>query len=397
MSDREGRKSVGLGVVLTIGGKNQESTRYGGLHELADPGSQSLGCQSLGSQSQGSQSFDPQSLDSEIFETPSFLDVPLECVEIAGRSVLERLIERFVAIDVKAISVLVEATALTRLPQFRSAYGNVTVRVVGDLDSAINQELISFSQEGITHAFVNSANAYVETDLLDLFCFHRESRQPLTRTFDRDAPLDLWVVDCSKLQGSELNSSRNRAAEGGAPNYFIREYVNRLLHPRDLRRLATDILRRKCETGPCGKQTRPGVWIDQGGEVHRRARIVAPAYIGCESKVRADVLVTRFSDIERDCCVDSGTVIEDSSILANTTVGICLDLCHAVASGNQLWNLERDVAVELLDPKVMRFTTAPRRHVAAFNKPIEVPDDTAFSRKPTMPDTWQFGNNFSQE
>ena len=92
-------------------------------------------------------------------------------------------------------------------------------------------------------------------------------------------------------------------------------------------------------------------------------------------------------------------MIEDSSILANTTVGICLDLCHAVASGNQLWNLERDVAVEIVDPKVMRFTTAPRRHVAhsVSNERIEVPEQAVVSQKPTMPDTWQFGNNFSQE
>jgi hypothetical protein len=93
-------------------------------------------------------------------------------------------------------------------------------------------------------------------------------------------------------------------------------------------------------------------------------------------------------------------VIEDSSILANTTVGICLDLCHAVASGNQLWNLERDVAVEIVDTKVMRFSTAPRRHAAhtvSSNEPIEVPQDAVVSQKPTMPDTWQFGNNFSQE
>ena len=94
-------------------------------------------------------------------------------------------------------------------------------------------------------------------------------------------------------------------------------------------------------------------------------------------------------------------MVEDCSILANTTVGICLDLCHAVASGNQLWNLERDVAVEIVDPKVMRFTTAPRRHVAHtvtyINEPIEIPQDAVVSQTPTMPDTWQFGNNFSQE
>ena len=368
---REGRKSVGLGVVLTISGKNQDWAQGAvGSAELA--GSDWLG----------------------------FLDSPLELIELVGSSVLERLIERFVAIEVQCISVLAEASSLTRMPLFRAAFGNVTVKAVKDLDSGISQELALFSQKGITHAFVNSANAYTETDLLDLFCFHRESRQPITRTFDNEGPLDLWVLDCSKLHRVEFETSLNHVGQNGAPKYFIREYVNRLLSPRDVRRLAADILRRSCETAPCGKQVRPGVWIDQGGEVHRRARIVAPAYIGCGSKIRADALVTRFSDIERDCCVDSGTVIEDSSILANTTVGICLDLCHAVASGNQLWNLERDVAVEIVDTKVMRFSTAPRRHAAhtvSSNEPIEVPQDAVVSQKPTMPDTWQFGNNFSQE
>jgi carbonic anhydrase/acetyltransferase-like protein (isoleucine patch superfamily) len=363
---------VGLGVILTISGKNpewdQEAT---GSTELA--GSEWL----------------------------VFLDTPLELIELVGCSVLERLIERFVAIEVQCISVLAEASSLTRMPLFRAAYGNVTVKAVKDVDSALRHELASFAQKGITHAFVNSANAYTETDLLDLFCFHRESRQPVTRTFDNDGPLDLSVVDCSKLQRAEFETSLKHVEQNGAPKYFIREYVNRLLFPWDLRRLAADILRRSCETTPCGRQVRPGVWIDQGGEVHRRARIVAPAYIGCGSKIRADALVTRFSDIERDCCIDSGTVIEDSSILANTTIGICLDLCHAVASGNQLWNLERDVAVEIVDPKVMRFTTAPRRHVAHtvtyVNEPMEVPEDAVVSQKPTMPDTWQFGNNVSQE
>ncbi|MGA9507397.1 MAG: hypothetical protein WBV55_01995 [Candidatus Sulfotelmatobacter sp.] len=363
-----GRKSVGLGVVLTISGKNQEWAQEATRSpELAGSGSL------------------------------SFLDAPLECVELVGSSVLERLIERFVAIEVQCISVLAEASSLTRIPLFRAAFGNVTIKAVKDLDSAISEELGLFSQKGITHSFVNSANAYAETDLLDLFCFHRESRQPITRTFDKEGPLDLWVVDCSKLQRPEFETSLNHVGQNGAPKYFIREYVNRLFSPLDMRRLSADILRRSCETAPCGKQVRPGVWIDQGGEVHRRARIVAPAYIGCGSKIRADALVTRFSDIERDCCIDSGTVIEDSSILANTTVGICLDLCHAVASGNQLWNLERNVAVEIVDPKVMRFTTAPRHYLRPTNEPIEVPEDAVVSQKPTMPGTWQFGNNFSQE
>jgi len=60
---------VGLGAVVTIGAKSQDSSQDGtGLPELPE-------------------------------NHESFLEVPLECVEVAGRSLLERLIERFVAID----------------------------------------------------------------------------------------------------------------------------------------------------------------------------------------------------------------------------------------------------------------------------------------------------------
>ena len=357
---------MGLGVIVTIGAKNQEWA----LEQVGSP---------------------------ELAGEDAFLDTPLEYVEVIGRSPLERLIERFVAIDVQCITVLVEASISIRMPIFRSAYGNVRIQVVKDLDSAISAEVTACSQEGIGHTFVISGSAYAETDLLDLFCFHRESRQPVTRAFDREGPLDLWVVDCAKAERGHLEILLNSASQDNAPKYFIREYVNRINHPRALRKLAADILRRSCETGPSGKQVRPGVWLDDGADVHRRARIVAPAYIGCASKVRADALITRFSDVERDCCIDSGTVIEDSSILANTTVGICLDLCHAVASGNRLWNLERDVVVEIVDPKVMRFTTAPRKAVAHTNEPIEVPEHAVVSRKPEMPGTWQLDNNLFQE
>ena len=96
--------------------------------------------------------------------------------------------------------------------------------------------------------------------------------------------------------------------------------------------------------------------------------------------------------------MDSGTVIEDSSILANTTIGICLDLCHSIASGNKLWNLERDVAVEIVDPRVMRFTTArPRKWTAHSSERIQAREEAGVLQKPEMPQRWQIENNTIQE
>jgi hypothetical protein len=356
---------VVLGAVVAIGAKNQWFNRdAAGSHEAAES------------------------------VQKTFLLEPLECIEVAGRSAVERMVERFAKIDA-VVSVIVEGGAFA--PEFRTLHENVTVQVVSDLNFEIRQKLSDYSQQGIEHAFVNWANSYQETDLLDLFCFHRESRQTATPTFDREGPLALWAVDCAKAQQGPIEKLLYEARQNGASQYFIREYVNCLSHPRDLRRFASDMLRGQCLARPSGQEVRPGVWLDEGAEIHRRARVVAPAYVGCASKVRADALITRFSDIERDCCIDCGTVVEDSSVLANTTVGIWLDLCHAVASGNILLNLERDVLIEISDSRVLGSTNAGRKFVPGKSERLE-PLETISQPEPRrMPEAWQLGSNFIQE
>jgi hypothetical protein len=283
---------------------------------------------------------------------------------------VERTIERFARTDVDVLTVLIAAGKPYCAPVSAGAFDNVNVQVAADVHSAITQQLKDFSQAGIEHSFVLSASLYAETDLLDLFYFHREARQAATRGLDREGPLDLWVVHCARAQQTDLESLLTRAQEPGA-SYFIRDYVCRLTHPRDLRRLVSDALCGRCAMRPSGREIKPGIWVDEGSEIHRGARIVAPAYIGSGSKVQEDTLITRLSNIEKDCYVDCGTVIEDSSILANTHIGIWLDVCHAVASGNKLLSLGHEVVVEISDPSVMRSNGTAKKSSALSHPYIE--------------------------
>jgi carbonic anhydrase/acetyltransferase-like protein (isoleucine patch superfamily) len=358
----------------------------------------------IGSRRLGSAGDDANSTDPGGHHPQTLLAEPLACIDIAGRSLVERMIEQFVAIDVETVSVMVEAGTPLPTSLLRIARKNVTVEVVSDMYSAISRKLADYSQQGIDHSFLNGAGDYTETDLLDLFCFHRESRQKATPTFDKDGQLSLWAVDCAKAQSAQLENLFMDAESNSASKYFIREYVSRLTQPRDLRQLAGDILLGRCQTGPSGQQVRSGVWIDEGAEIHRRARFVGPAYIGRESKVKADALVTRCSNIEKDCCIDCGTVIEDSSILPNTIVGIWLDLCHAVASANKLLNLERNVMIEISDPSVMRSNAPARQPIATVSRRSEELEeerkkaaDSDLRATRQLPDTWQFGENLIQE
>jgi NDP-sugar pyrophosphorylase family protein len=253
--------------------------------------------------------------------------------------------------------------------------------------------LKDYSQQGIEHSFVVSASVYAEADLLDLFYFHREARQAATSSRDREGPLELWVVDCAKAQEAHLPSLLTQV-DPAAASYFIRDYVCRLTHPRALRQLVSDVLSGRCAMRPAGREVKPGIWVGDGAEIHRRARIVAPAYIGAGCQVQQDTVITRCSSIEKNCYVDCGTVVEDSSILGNTHVGIWLDVCHAVVSGNKVLNLEFEVLLEISDPSVMRSTSETEKGFDFSHQYVQrqTVADTQKEQSPA-PQAWQLGAN----
>ena len=91
-------------------------------------------------------------------------------------------------------------------------------------------------------------------------------------------------------------------------------------------------------------------------------------------------MITRCSNIESLCYIDYGTVIEDSSVLTNSYVGIWLDVTHALVQGSNLWNLPRNVGVEIADPSVVR-QNVPAKDVNREMREIkkEVPVDHLFA------------------
>jgi NDP-sugar pyrophosphorylase family protein len=325
-------KSVGLGAIVVIAAQ------------------ESIFSQSLGQS--------PANVSAEAPEA-ALVEEPLACVEILGRTITERMIERLVRTGVESVFVILEQEAACHLTSLRTAFANVKVEVAYDAIAAISEKLGEYSQSGIDYCFVVSASTYVENDLLDLFYFHRESRQAVTRAVDPEGPLSLWVVDCAKAQRCPVERLLSQE-KGHATSYFVRGYVNRLRHPRNLRRFAVDSLCGRCEARPSGKEIKPGVWVDEGADIHRRARLVAPAYIGRGVNVREGTLITRCSAVEAGSRVDSGSVIDDTSVFANTEVGICLDVCHAVVSGNRLLSLERNCMLEIHDASLLRSTVLDR-------------------------------------
>jgi len=341
-------------------------------------------------------------------EEEVFFSKPFSCVDVLGRSMVERTIDRLLRADAEIVSVLVAADIAESVQAIAGKFGDVRFQVVTDFCAAIQAKLKDHAEAGIEHSFVVSASVYAETDLLDFYYFHREAQQVATRSFDREGPMDLWVVSCSQSQDGDLGAILN-AKHGSASAYFVREYVIRATGPKSLRQFACDMFQNCCVARPSGREVKPGIWMDQGAEAHRRARVVAPAYIGRRSKVQQDALVTRCSNIEEDCCVDCGTVIENSSVLSDTHVGIWLDVCNAIAEGNLFLSLNREIALEISDPAIIRVNGASKK-TKGRNRGLIQWDDAHASvpdvqqvvalqpldskpEKPSAPDSWQLGAN----
>jgi NDP-sugar pyrophosphorylase family protein len=273
----------------------------------------------------------------------------LACVEVLGRSILERTIDHLQASGIDSIAVVGSGAGVRHLFDDRrklASPGSLNV-----WHHAI-QRVIAQKEQGCDAILIVALGPYSECNAADLIRFHREQGGALTRAVEEQGALDLWVIDPAAIPYD--HDLKDYLRSGQASEYPVRCYVNRLENPRDLRNLIADGLSSRCWLRPQGFEVKPGVWMAEGGVVDRGARIVAPAFIGRGAKVGNQCLITRCSNLESDSRVDYGTVIEDSSVLSNTYVGIGLDLSHSIVDGNRLANLRHDVILEISDSVVLR-------------------------------------------
>ncbi len=293
--------------------------------------------------------------------------VPLACLEVLGRSTLDRVVGEWRQIGVDAITLLADSCFASVREEIDQSAREFPPTWVEDAWGSVPQILKHYSECGIDAAVVVRVAAHIETDSVEAVRFHREQGRPVTRAFDGEGLLDVWIVDTASTGAGE---------DVGAPlfledsaRYSVDGYVNRLAHPSDLRRLVADSLNSRCQLRPQGAEIRPGVWMGEGAEVDRRARIVGPAFIGRQSKIEEQCLITRSSNVESNCQVDYGTVVEDSTILPNTYVGIGLDVSHSIVNRTRLLNLERNVTVDIGDPGIIRQNRIPQE-VATRQSPF---------------------------
>jgi hypothetical protein len=299
--------------------------------------------------------------DSYANRNESFAGSALATQDVLGKPVVVRVIERLKAQGINASSVISESplAGSSRLPAaWTEAPAAQFWRVAENLFSDI-------AQGGAEAVLVIRMGGYSEIDIDDFLQRHLDGRAHVTRAADvNGAPLDMFMINASRRNDAAyLFRHRLQQTRSLCGQWVFRGYHNPLAGARDLRALAVDGLLQRAQLKPAGVERRPGVWVARGAHVDRRARVLAPAFIGARARIRATAVVTRCGVVEHHAEVDSGTVVENATVLPYTYVGSGLDIAHAVAGGKRLLHLPRNVEVEISDPKLMdmRSQHAPLR------------------------------------
>lgn len=266
--------------------------------------------------------------------------IPWAAVEVLGKAPVARLADALWEVC-DLVSVLASPTV-----------GHVKAESESLPSNLVDECIEEYRRKGCDAVLIARCGAYFELDIAAMLALHQEQGLEVTRAFVDDGPLDVWIVDPSVVpRYSWVFSS---AAGARSAVYRSPAYVNRLQSERDFRRLVLDGFQSRCHFRPEGAEIKPGIWVCDGAQIERSARIVAPAFIGRNVQISDECLITRGSNVESNSYIDFGTAVENSSILPNTYVGIGLDLTHSIVAGRYLFNLQHNVSLQITDPVVLR-------------------------------------------
>lgn len=287
-----------------------------------------------------------------------FGNIPFACLDVLGMSVEERVVQRLRHFGITTCSVVTDSPAEAE-PFLRRRSLDALARPLRaeneQLWQAAEKEFQRCAEDGAELVIVLRLGAYVEVDYEEMIQHHLDRRSCVTQAVEADgARLEVFVLSASARMGAaELFQSHLQHLRRDSEPFPIKGYVNRLQTTSDLRRLAADGLLGRNAVAPQGKEVKPGIWLGASARVHKKARIVAPAYIGSGSKIRASALITRGSVVEHHAVVDCGTVVENATVLPFTCLGAGLDATHCVVGFRRIAHLARGVEVELHDEKLV--------------------------------------------
>src|SRR5262249_46239102 len=141
--------------------------------------------------------------------------------------------------------------------------------------AAAQQVFADYKRSGVQTVLLIRLGAYVEFDLPELMRFHLEQQHARTFLSDEKGPVDYWLLDASRCGAIDVGvlGTPQFADYNSAACFRQLAYANRLEDAYDIRSFVVDAFLSRSSVKPEGAQVRPGVWIHDAAQIHRRARI----------------------------------------------------------------------------------------------------------------------------
>jgi carbonic anhydrase/acetyltransferase-like protein (isoleucine patch superfamily) len=292
--------------------------------------------------------------------------IPIAFLDVLGEPVLQRVLNRLGHFGVSATAVVTDVP-ISGAPVARGIFrpGLRWMNAAGQqFWRAAENVFNDYVQSGPEIVLIIRLGAYAEVDYEELVQFHFDKQCRITSVSGPDgAALGTFVISASRRNDAaylfrhELGEMRTPCEE-----FQHNGYTNPLRNARDLRLLALDSFAGWTSISPRGSEIKPGVWVGENARVHRKARLLAPCFVGAYAKVRASSLLTRGSVVEHHVEIDCGTVVENSTVLPMTTIGAGLDVANSLIGFSHIWNMKRNVTVKVEDRRLVGILHgAPRR------------------------------------
>lgn len=281
-------------------------------------------------------------------------NVPLTFFPVLGQVPLRLMAENLLQSGCDTVTVLhTEAMPVELQPELR--LDRVAVKQVSDVWRAAEEEFSGAAQGGTELVLVLRASHYMEVDVDALLQFHLDKQARVSRVQHASGALPFFVISASRrndaaaLFRSQMEKSRHPLVEFESAAYAIG-----LNDPAAMRQLALDSFELKTAMRPVGREVRPGIWVADGARIDKGARLVAPCYVGAQSRIRASAVLTRGTSVEHHSEIDCGSVVENSTVLPCSYIGVGLDVSHSVLRFDQLANIRRKVTLTVPDAHFAR-------------------------------------------
>jgi hypothetical protein len=284
-----------------------------------------------------------------------FGEIPFALLDVLGRSILLRTIDRLRSVGVSEIVVLSDTDPLPPHPGSELCKFNV-VAPEEFWDDALRQvRLLARQSECV---LVQRLGSWAEVDYAAMVGKHRSFGSALTQACSPVAgPLEVFVIasnslsEAAALLRGELRDERIEPVLYDTPGY-----VNAMSEPAEMRKLILDSFAGEAAITPWGQELRPGVWVGRGARIHHDARLLAPAFVGAYCHVHDGAVITRGSSLEHHAELDCAAVVDNSSLLPYTRVAAGLDVEQSVVGFRQVHSLLHKITVDIEDTHLIGIT-----------------------------------------